>query len=666
MLISVDWEIRIAFLENGKLIDFYIEPQGIEETKGNIYKGIVEQVNSSINAAFVNIGLDKNAFLALDAVDYDIYHPDKGAGEKYNINSVLKEKDEVLVQVTKDATQTKGACISTFTSIPGRYLVLFSTLNSSGVSKKIISQKERMRIQGFLDKLDKNDHSVVVRTASTGVAIEELDKEYKYLKNEWDKVMKSSKSKKQPALLKREQPLLMRAVRDNCNASVSKILIDDSAAFQQVHNFLTSIYSKDLPKLEFYSEPTPIFYNFSIEQDIQLLNEKKVILPGGGYIIIDQTEALVAIDVNSGSFNSEGSVRDMVFMVNLEAVREVARQVRLRNLSGLIVIDLIDMQNIEDRRAVEEELRDVMKEDKSQYTILPVSDLGLLEFSRQRIGKTLVGSTTEICSVCKGKGSILSVATQINKILRQIKNKAQTGSFAEFSVYASPDLVDTIKNNSMDLFQKTEQQFNIKINIELDNSLDITDEAEIFTVENKDKKLVNSPAQLDKVAKTPLKSESPKTINPQLQFQKFSISKEEQESVFSEFQKQQTGGSKQEIVDPIQSKYLWKPAKKVSANKVVEKELEIFQAEEKQVAEKELEIFQAEEKQVAEKELEIFQAEEKQVAEKELEICQAEEKQEIILEIEKGLLINQGVAFALVQQIVIGIQLSTVMHDMKR
>ena len=489
MLISVDWEIRIAFLKNNVLEDYYHEQKGIEQgITGNIYTGIVEQVHPSINAAFVNIGLDRNAFLALDAVDYAVHPPKSSGREKITIDNVLKEKDEVLVQVIKDATDTKGASLSTFISLPGRYLVLSSTLDSDGISKKIVDNKEKIRFADFLEKKSGNDHSIIVRTAGVGTPMKDIEKEYRWLKEQWLEIIQKSKAEKTPALIVSEQPLIIRAMRDYYHSDIDKVLVNETNAFEQVKDFLSHNYPDNIPTLQFYSDTVPLFYNFNIEAEIQLLAERKIILPCGGYIVIDQTEALVAIDVNSGSARSMDSVSKILFEINLEAAEEVARQIRLRNLSGLIVVDFIDMQNPSYRKKVEEVLFEAMRKDRSKHTIMPISELGLLEISRQRIGKTLVTSSMKICSTCKGRGSTFSLITQTNKILRQIQNKAQTGNFIGFSVYGSTELIAFLQEDSLHLLEDLEKQFDIKINVEADKQFFLADEAEIHTEERKGRK----------------------------------------------------------------------------------------------------------------------------------------------------------------------------------
>ena len=435
-----------------------------------------------------------------------MHPPQVDNGDKITIGNVLKEKDEVLVQVIKDATDTKGASLSTFISLPGRYLVLSSTQNSDGISKKIVDGAEKKRLVDLLDKNKGNDHSIIVRTASVGAPMSDIEREYRWLKKQWLEIVQKSKAEKKPSLMMSEQPLIIRAMRDYYHSDIDKILVNEKDAFEMVKEFLSHNYPDNISTLHFYSDPVPLFYNFNIEAETQLLAERKIILPCGGYIVIDQTEALVAIDVNSGSARSTNSVSKILFEINLEAAEEVARQVRLRNLSGLIVVDFIDMQNPAYKKEVEEVLVEAMKNDRSKHTIMPISELGLLEISRQRIGKTLVTSSMEICSTCKGRGSTFSLMTQTNKVLRQIQNKAQTGNFAGFSVYASPNLITFLQTESQHLLTALEKQFDVKITLEADKQFFLADEAEIYTEERKGLKKPAVPSVASEAVTTTLKS----------------------------------------------------------------------------------------------------------------------------------------------------------------
>ena len=564
MLVSVDWEIRVAFLNDNILEEIYIEHSGRKkEQKGNVYKGIVEQVQPSINAAFVNIGLEKNAFLALDTVDYSTYSPKNNTKKDISIQSVLEEKQEVLVQVTKDSTPTKGACLTTYISIPGRYLVLYSSPNMSGISKRILQQREKPRLNNFIKstiKKNQTDHSIIIRTAAIGVPTKELEKEYLQLKKQWVDIIENSKIHSKPALIMKEKTFISKIIRDHYTNNIDKIYVDEKNTFQLVKEDLSQHHTAD-SKLQFYSEKTHLFSYFNIEQTIQQLSDRKVILSSGAYLVIDQTEALVAIDVNSGSAKSSGSVEEMIFQINIEAAQESARQVRLRNLSGLIVIDFIDMQSREQKRKIEDTLKSHFKEDKAQYTIHPISHLGLLELSRQKLGKNLPGSALTNCPSCKGLGKIISSDTQIHRILRQIKTKAQRGNYLDFTIYISNNLNKIIQESKMSLFQNLEKDYNIKINIEEESNFELSDEAEIIATRDETKPIP------EKIVNTKyLKTEK---LSNNFLFGELNVTEQEKLQVLNNFEKIQQKNNAIPKKATIDNKYLWQNIKPQASKRYI-------------------------------------------------------------------------------------------------
>ena len=556
MLVSVDWETRIAITNQGYLEEIYIEgPLIREEKKGNIYKGIIEQIQPSINAAFVNIGLEKNTFLALDSVDYSIYPP-QSPQKKYSIQDVLTEKQEVIVQVTKDSTSNKGAVVTTFITIPGRYLVLSPSLSISGISKRIIETKEKIRLNKFLDSITKSkidpNHSVIIRTAAIDITSKVLKEEYQQLKEIWNEILEKNKSYSNPTLLMQEKPFIAKIIRDFYVKDIDEIYVNETNAFQQFQDNLKQYYPQDLNKLQFYSSQNSLFSHFDIEQAIQNLSERKVVLASGAYLVIDQTEALVAIDVNSGSAKTNDNPENSIFQINLEAAQETARQILLRNLSGLIVIDFIDTHSKEQNKKIENTIKYYLKNDKSQHTIYPISKLGLLEISRQKIGKKLSGAGLVNCPSCKGMGKIVSLDAQIYKILRQIKIKAQRGNYLEFTIYLSTRLFQKIEKEKKNLFYDLEKKYNIKINLEQESSFELSDEAELIATIDKNKQPVKEDTKIEE----PLPQRKPNTV-PNIYLEKFETSEDEKQKIINQFQKGQ------EKLKPLEkkfsNKYLWKP-----------------------------------------------------------------------------------------------------------
>ena len=562
MLVSVDWETRIAITNQGYLEEIYIEgPLVREEKKGNIYKGIIEQIQPSINAAFVNIGLEKNAFLALDSIDYSIYPPKTSHG-KYSIQDILTEKQEVIVQIIKDSTSNKGAVLTTFITIPGRYLVLSPSLSISGISKRIIEVREKTRLNKFLDSITKSEtkpnHSVIIRTAAIGITTQNLKEEYQQLKKLWDGILEKNKTYSKPTLLMQEKPFIAKIIRDFYVQDIDEIYIDETTAFQQFQDNLKQYYPQGLNKLQFYSNKNSLFSHFDIEQSIQNLAERKVMLASGAYLVIDQTEALVAIDVNSGSAKTSDNAENSIFQINLEAAQETAKQILLRNLSGLIVIDFIDTHSREQNKKIEQTLIHYLKKDKSQHTIYPISKLGLLEISRQKIGKKLPVSGLVTCPSCKGMGKIVSLDAQIYKILRQIKIKAQRGNYLEFTIYLSTRLFQKIQKDKKNLFCDLEEKYSIKINLEQESSFELSDEAELIATIDKNKPIIEKDIKIEK----PLAQKTTKTAFNY--FEKIEASENEKQNIINQFQQNQNKKKSQFLEKRISNKYLWKPSEKTT------------------------------------------------------------------------------------------------------
>jgi Rne/Rng family ribonuclease len=555
MLVSIDWETRIAFLNDNALEEIHIEHSGLKrEQKGNIYKGIVEQIQPSINAAFINIGLEKNAFLSLDSIDFSVHKPNSKK-EQISIQSLLEEKQEVIVQVTKDATPSKGAYLTTFISIPGRYLVFAPSPSMHGVSKRIVSVREKTRLNKFIEAVADDDkgYSIIVRTAAVSVPTEELKQEYLQLKKQWEEIVENNKKHAKPTLLMKERPFIFKIIRDYYTKDIEEIYVDDKNTMESIKEFLNE--HSESSKLHFYSERMPLFNYFNVEQSIQQLSDRKVILPSGAYLVIDQTEALVAIDVNSGSAKSSGGVENMIFHINIEAAQEAARQIRLRNLSGLVVIDFIDMQSRDQRREIEDTLKLHFQRDKAQHTIHSISRLGLLELSRQKLGKNLPGSGFANCPSCKGLGKVVSLDSQIYKILRQIKIKAQRNDFLEFTIYISSHLNEAIQKDKIDLFRDLEKEYSIKIKIEEEAGFELCDEAEIVALRDKSKPLAIEEEEEEMIAQP----EFIKKPMSRVQSKKLDISEQEKTRILSDFAKSKNDKKENNLEKTgIHKKYLWK------------------------------------------------------------------------------------------------------------
>ncbi|NDH94850.1 MAG: Rne/Rng family ribonuclease, partial [Planctomycetia bacterium] len=427
MLINVTQaeECRIAIIEDGQLEELYVERTSQENFVGNIYKGRVVNIEPSIQAAFVDFGVGRNGFLHISDIEpqyyrqggldpdkaFELTEPGKSSGDsdsgrsadrrrkprigdrprvKPPIQDVLKRGDEVLVQVIKEGFGTKGPTLSTYISIPGRYLVLMPPLGRVGVSKKIDNERERRLLRDIMQTLQPpKGVGFVVRTAGTERTKSEMARDMAYLLRLWKSIVRRMRKYSAPIDIYQESDMIIRTIRDMFTEDVGRILIDDPAAYERAREFLELVMPKYASRLQLYEGKEPLFYRYRLEEEISRINQRKVPLKGGGSIVIDTTEALVAIDVNSGSFRSEKSAEENAYQMNLIAAKEIARQLRLRDLGGVIVNDFIDMRREKYRRGVEKALHDAMKRDRARTKVLRTSPFGLIEMTRQRIRPSL-------------------------------------------------------------------------------------------------------------------------------------------------------------------------------------------------------------------------------------------------------------------------------------
>ncbi|MGD2009563.1 MAG: Rne/Rng family ribonuclease, partial [Desulfobacterales bacterium] len=377
-------ECRIARVTDSKLEEFHIESASREITQGNIYKGIITRIEPSLQAVFVDYGAQRHGFLQKNDIHRDYFH-DSPNGD-LSLNTIVKRGQEVLVQITKDPIAQKGAMLSTFISLPGRYLVLMPGSDSRGISRKIEDEEERQRLKEIINSLKLPEgFGVIVRTAGADCNKTQLSKDLNYLMRLWENIKTSVGQEQAPALLYKERNLVLRSIRDSFNADVTEILIDDAPVFHEVKNFIKIISPKHLKIVKLYKDDRPLFTKFQLENQIASIFDNRVSLLSGGSIVIEQTEALVAIDVNSGKATQKKSIEETAFQTNLEAAEEITRQLRLRDLGGLIVIDFIDMKDIRRRAEIERAMKTFIKLDKARIKIGRISGFGLMQMSRQRI-----------------------------------------------------------------------------------------------------------------------------------------------------------------------------------------------------------------------------------------------------------------------------------------
>lgn len=464
----LDEEKRIAFLEDGKLEEYYIEREEGEQLVGNIYKGRVTSIKGAIQAAFVDIGLEKNGFLHLSDVEPDaalyreMEEEEEGEGEEtgklfYNVSSssnsskqssiqdLLKENQEVLVQVMKAPIGTKGVRLTTNISIPGRHIVLLPNEKLRGVSRKIVDRDERMRLKKIINDLRlPPEVGIIVRTAASGITFKELYRECRHLQWTWKRIQRRIRITKTPGSVHSELDLVLRTVRDSLTEHITRLVVDSKREFKRIRKFISIFLPRFKPRIEYYDEAVPLFDKYGIEKEIQKILSRKVWLKSGGYIVVDPTEALVSIDVNSGKSVKTKDMEETALMTNLEAAKEIGRQIRLRNVGGIVIIDFIDMDSSTHQKLVMRELKEAVSNDKAKINIYPFSKLGLVELTRQRVKESIAKEIYQSCPYCTGAGRVKSVETIAIEIKRRLQAWAQGTKGREVTITVHPKLSEYI------------------------------------------------------------------------------------------------------------------------------------------------------------------------------------------------------------------------------
>ncbi len=436
-------ETRIAVLENGVLQEVYIERASKRGLVGNIYKGKVARVLPGMQAAFIDIGLDRAAFLH----ESDIVEANQDSdGAKEGITQLLREGQDVLVQVIKDPLGTKGARLTTQLSIAARFLVFMPGIAHIGVSQKIVAEEERNRLRDAVRNVvgDDCDNGYIIRTVTEGCCEQALADDVHFLQRMWDAIQERKKSEKSPVLIHEDLSLARRALRDFVGPEVEKIRIDSRESCLKATRFAEKFIPQVAKRIEHYPGERPIFDLYGVEDEIQKALGKKVQLKSGGYLIIDQTEAMTTIDVNTGAFVGHRNLEETIFKTNLEATHAIARQLRLRNLGGIIILDFIDMETAEHRKQVLQALQRALEGDHAKSHICEVSSLGLVEMTRKRTRESLEHILCESCPTCDGRGSLKTAETVCYEIFREITREARQFEAKCFMVLASQDVVDVM------------------------------------------------------------------------------------------------------------------------------------------------------------------------------------------------------------------------------
>lgn len=462
-------ESRVAIIEDGRLENLAVETTTVEKVKGNIYKGTVQRVEPSLHAAFVEYGGPKPGFLPLDEVR-SIYYQDPQAQQAKNAKlppgKILRKGQDVIVQVTKEVKGTKGAALTTFISLPGRYLVLMPGYRRTGISRKIDDEQERQKLKDISRELVLPDNmGVIVRTAGLSKTKKELQGDADYLVRLWKAIEERGAEVSSPSMIYQESNMVIQSIRDYFTTDISEVLIDNPEMFKRARDFFKQVIPKHHKVVHLYEDKTPIFLKYKIEEQIAPLLRRTVPLKSGGSISIDPTEALVAIDVNTGRFTRVKDPEESTLITNLEAADEIARQLRLRDLGGLIVIDFIDMRSQKNRQQVERQLRAAFKNDKANIEITRISQFGLLEMSRERLRTPLVDVSHAQCPCCGGTGALKSREAIALGVLTAVYDKASAGACAEIKVWVSPDAASYLLNNKRQALVSIEQQFGTQVHI---------------------------------------------------------------------------------------------------------------------------------------------------------------------------------------------------------
>lgn len=480
-------ETRVAVVENGTVAELHIERETGQELMGNIYRGTVVRVLPGMQAAFVDIGLDRTGFLYVSDVHQNILeleqamakHATTAGGEieeeelpepisniSFNIEELLQVGQDIMVQVSKEPIGTKGARLTSHISLPGRHLVLMPTVQHIGVSRRIEDPEERERLRNLVREMAPNGPGFIVRTVSEGANLSKLKSEMDFLLKLWDTIQESMNRSTGPSLLYKDLAVSLRAVRDLFTREVDRLVIDSEDEYKKIMAFIETFAHRLRYSVELYEGDEPLFDSYGIEMEISRALERKIWLKSGGYIVIEMTEALASIDVNTGSYVGKRNLEETILKTNLEAVKEIAYQLRLRNIGGLIVIDFIDMERKQSRERVFTALKEAMKKDRAKTHILKMSELGLIEMTRKRTRENLNRLLEEPCLYCDGHGSLKSRKTICYEIFRDLERETASDKEGEgdrLFLHVHPEIATVLKEDEQDSVIHMEKRINRRI-----------------------------------------------------------------------------------------------------------------------------------------------------------------------------------------------------------
>ena len=508
ILISDDeYETRCAVLEEGVLNEIYIERKAATQTLGNLYKGRVENVLPGMQVAFVDIGLDRHAFLHISDLKYESANEDEtedekldgnrksdkdadtldlkakptkqsrgGRGFPFLISDLISKKQELLVQVGKEPIGTKGARVTSNITLPGRYVVYMPNSSNIGVSRRIESVTERDRLRNMAKAIKADvEGGFIIRTAAEGLSETEFAAEIRYLINQWKQVGERAKRKSAPSLVSKDLSFTNRIVRDMLTKDVKQLLIDSKVGYRETIDYVSSVMPDLKPRVSLYQNGTTLFDAYGVERALKEALSEKIWLKCGGHIIIQQTEAMVSIDVNTGRFVGKSDPDNTILSANLEAVEEVVRQIQLRDLGGIIVVDFIDMEEASHRKRVFKMLQEALRKDRARTNILHFSDLGLVEMTRQRTRPSLSTLLMEECPYCDGHGTVLSIETVVIQLLRAVKTAHNQTKHSELRVVANDYVVSHIKSQMANKLRELKKSLKLDLTLESDADLHLED-----------------------------------------------------------------------------------------------------------------------------------------------------------------------------------------------
>ena len=463
-------EYRLAIVKDGELDGFYIETSTKEETKANIYRGIVVRIEPSLQAAFIDYGAEKNGFLPAGEIHPEYYESPGIVSElkaPAPIEKVLKKRRELLVQVTKEREGRKGAYLTTYISLAGRYLVLTPGRTTGGISHNIEDDEERQRLKSVMSHLELPEGvGYIVRTAAAGQKKRVIARDLNNLLRMWRDIKRRAETQPSPSIIFKEQDIGLRTLRDYFTAEVKEVLVDDRETWSEMKDFMRIISPRHQRRIKLYKDKRPIFSEYGIEKQIEQIYSNRVPLKSGGSIVIDSTEALIAIDVNSGRSQRTRGLEGTAFNTNLEAAKEIAKQLRLRDIGGLVVIDFIDMKDPKHERELVKQVREEVKRDRAKMNVSYISKFGLMELSRQRLRPSIESKSYQICECCQGRGIVRSVEAASLSFLRQIWQDASKGDIERVTGVLPSKVADYLLNKKRRELAELEKRYGVSIEIQ--------------------------------------------------------------------------------------------------------------------------------------------------------------------------------------------------------